>query len=242
MRRPYLNFLNLLFPPRCVVCGEVTPLGTTICTECMQNLPQRLLNADCCPICGKPVASCVCREQPFYFSRCVSAFFYEPDTHGLIECLKMQPQSPVAEQVAVLMAEAFSDSELMNSDPFDAITEVPMSDENIAQRGHNQAKALAEKLAARLNVTYLPSPMICDGKKRAQHTLDYHERFKNARKSYYLGVAAACAGRILLIDDVMTTGATLDRCAQLLRECGASDVCCLTAATTLRRSDVVGIS
>ncbi len=241
MQRPHLNrslLLDLVFPPRCAVCREVTPLHTALCPACMQRLPQVLLAAGRCPVCGKPVESCVCREgTPFYFSRSASAFLYEPDTHYLINCLKTQPQSPVAEQIADLMAKAFAASDLAGTGFFDAVTEVPMSAEAAAKRGHNQAKTLAQKLAARLKVAYLPSPLFCDEKKQAQHTLSYTQRFENVQKSYRRQAESACTGRILLVDDVMTTGATLDRCARLLLQCGAAEVCCLTAATTPRRGD-----
>lgn len=230
-------FLDLLFPPRCVVCCEVTPIGTAICSECMQRLPEKLLAANRCPTCGKPIESCVCREElPFYFSRSISAFFYEPETHELINCLKTQPQSPVAEQLVTIMAGAFGGCFPADIGDLDGVTEVPMSAEKMALRGHNQAKTLAEKLAVRLNIRYLPSPLVCGGEKQAQHTLSYSQRFENAQKSYRR-TERTCFGRILLIDDVMTTGATLDRCAQLLKQCGASEVYCLTAATTLRRGD-----
>ncbi|MEA5135536.1 MAG: double zinc ribbon domain-containing protein [Candidatus Fimivivens sp.] len=234
--------LDLFFPPRCAVCREVTPIGTALCPECMQFLPEKLFDSSRCLVCGKPVDSCVCRgDEPFYFSRSVSAFFYEHDTHYLINCLKTQPQSPALEQVAALMAEAITAFGFSGDNYFDAVTEVPMSAANIEKRGHNQAKTLAEKLATRLNISYMPSPLICDVKKQAQHTLTYTQRFENAQKSYQRQAGATCAGRILLIDDVMTTGATLDRCAQLLRQCGATEVCCLTACTTLRRGDLAAV-
>lgn len=241
LRLNWKSCLDLLFPPRCAVCREVTPIATVLCPGCMQDLPEMLYAANRCPVCGKPINSCVCREVPFYFSRSVSAFCYEPDTHYLINCLKTQPKSPASEQLAILMAEAFAAFGLSGGGHFDGVTEVPMSAENVEKRGHNQARTLAEKLAARLNIDYLPSPLICYGKKKAQHTLSYTQRFENAQKSYQRQAEAACSGRILLIDDVMTTGATLDRCAQLLRQCGATEVCCLTAATTLRRGDTPGL-
>ncbi|WMJ83663.1 ComF family protein [Oscillospiraceae bacterium LTW-04] len=238
LRLNWKSCLDLFFPPRCAVCREVTPIGTALCPECMQQLPEKLCAANRCPVCGKPVDSCVCREVPFYFSRGVSAFCYESDTHYLINCLKMQPHSPALEQAASLMAEAFVIFGLAEAGHFDAVTEVPMSAENIEKRGHNQARTLAEKLAIRLNIDYLPSPLICDAKKQAQHTLSFTQRFENAQKGYHRQTGATCFGRILLVDDVMTTGATLDRCAQLLRQCGATEVCCLTASTTLRRGDM----
>lgn len=230
--------LDLLFPPRCAVCREVAPVGTALCPECVQRLPQALHAAERCRVCGKPVESCVCREgQPFCFSRAEAAFFYEQDTHYLINCLKTEPQSVAVDQAADLMAGAFLASGLSCTGPFDAVTEVPMSAESEARRGHNQAKTLARRLAARLDIPYLPSPLHCDDRKQAQHTLSYTRRFENVRKSYRRRSGACCAGRILLIDDVMTTGATLNRCAQLLLQCGAGEICCLTAATTLRWGD-----
>ena len=243
MKIPHLNrllLLDLLFPPRCAVCHDITPIGTALCPVCMQRLPQTLLMASRCAICGKPVESCVSREGLlFCFAHSASAFLYEPDTHYLINRLKTEPQSPVADQIADLMAAALLASDFGHAGIFDAVTEVPMSAEAEVKRGHNQAKTLAQKLAVRLNTPYLPSPLCCDEKKQAQHTLSYIQRFENVQKSYRRQAGATCAGRVLLIDDVMTTGATLDRCAQLLLQCGAKEIFCLTAATTPRWGDMV---
>jgi predicted amidophosphoribosyltransferase len=71
----------------------------------------------------------------------------------------------------------------------------------------------------------------------SQHTLSAGRRAENARSSYAAAQNGTIFGRVLLVDDVMTTGATLDRCAALLRRCGAREVVCLTAATTLLRDE-----
>lgn len=230
--------LNLLFPPRCAVCREVTPIGTAICYLCMEELLRPLLSTGLCEVCGKQIESCVCREgMPFYFSRSAAAFLYLPNVHNLIHSLKTCPQSPAAEQIALLMAKAFTAAGMGDSSLFSAVTEVPMSAAAQAERGHNQAETLARKLAEMLNIPYLPSPLCCEEKKRAQHTLSYAQRFENVKTSYSRREGAACSGRILLIDDVTTTGATLDCCARLLLQCGADKVYCLTAATTPRWGD-----
>ena len=231
--------LNLLFPPRCCVCEEVTPVKTAICPECLQSLPKELLEQERCSVCGKPNGSCVCRERPFHFSYCTSAFCYDHNTHALIEKLKTLPDSLVAGQLAELMAEALTVNSPVDAYIFDAVTEVPMALTQIQKRGHNQAKTLAQKIAEKMKLSYIDSPIDCAEDKKTQHTLTYHERFVNAEHSYRLRPAAFCSGRILLVDDVMTTGATLDRCAALLLRCGANEVVCLTAATTLRWQDNV---
>lgn len=226
--------LDLLFPPRCFVCGEVIPIRTALCPECMQNLPEKLMEADCCSTCGKPIGSCVCNGRSFYFSHCISAFIYDKNTHQLFEVLKKQPNSYAAEQLSILMANAFLASTLAKESAFDAITEVPMSDSNLQKRGHNQAKALAELLAAKINIDYIQSPLLQTENRKTQHTLSLSERIENAQNSYKKRDMATVSGRILLVDDVMTTGSTLNRCAQLLLQCGAKEVCCITAATTPR--------
>ena len=229
--------LNLLFPPRCCVCEEVTPVKTAICPECLQSLPQELWGQERCAMCGKPNGSCVCREQHFHFSLCTSAFCYDHNTHALIEQLKTLPNSSVAGILAEMMAETLMKNYAADERIFDAVTEVPMTLTQIQKRGHNQAKTLAQKVAEKMHISYMVSPIDCAEDKKTQHTLAYHERFVNAQRSYRLRPAAFCSGRILLVDDVMTTGATLDRCAELLLRCGANEVVCLTAATTLRWQD-----
>lgn len=219
-----------LFPPRCLVCGEVVPRRAALCPDCREELPLWRIKEGFCPTCGKPPGSCVCENGPFAFSRCLSAAVYGPALRGAVDALKHDPASPVAGELAALMARVLRDS----GEPlaFDHVTEVPMSTAETARRGHNQAHTLAAAVALLLGLPHGENRLNRREDSAVQHELSAFERARNAKASYAARPGARLSGRVLLVDDVATTCATLNRCAALLRDCGADEVICLTAATT----------
>lgn len=100
------------------------------------------------------------------------------------------------------------------------------------KRGHNQSQILAQIISTQLNIPYLNSPLFRNKRSKVQHKLGVLARYKNARESYELVKGAHITGKVLLIDDVVTTGATLHCCSSLLLNCGAKEVVCATAAST----------
>ncbi|MEG1773771.1 MAG: double zinc ribbon domain-containing protein, partial [Oscillospiraceae bacterium] len=224
--------LELFFPPRCLVCGEVIERKRAVCDRCAAGLvPEPSLSL--CPICGKPPESCVCGGERFAFVRCVSAFAYGPRVAGLIESLKRDPGGPAVSFLAPRMADVLQTA--LPDAAFDRITWVPMPAAEQARRGHNQAESLARALVPLLGTPCCEPPLLRREQSAVQHELSRIERAKNARLSYMRTPGKAISGVVLLSDDVATTCSTLDRCAALLRECGACQVFCLTAATTLLR-------
>lgn len=227
--------LELLFPPRCAVCRDATPRGSAVCPSCMRHLAAEFALETTCAVCGKPAASCVCKSEPFSFSRCISAFAYGPRVSDAVALLKQQPDSPVAGQFALLMADALRRA--LPGARFDAVTEVPMPPDEVARRGHNQARTLALLISGILEISHRETPLVRHQTAVAQHTLSAGQRAEHARNSYGAAPNGTVLGRVLLVDDVITTGSTLDRCAALLKGCGAGEVVCLTAATALLHED-----
>ena len=206
---------DLLFPPRCPVCGQVVPVRQVFCPECRQHL----------------VDSRTKREAEWEdcgFSACVFAVNYGEETRHAIIRLKGIPDSHEARVFADMLCEAIASA--MPDRHFDAVVPVPMTKEKMKKRGHNQAETLARAVAGRLSIPCRADVLLRHEGMAIQHTLGREERRENALAAYDAVPGASIGGDILLIDDVMTTGATADRCAHLLRSLGARDVVAATAA------------
>lgn len=205
--------MTALYPDHCLFCDSVVEPEVVCCKRCLDELPflpgWRLQTAG---------------QQPFGF---VSApFVYRDGVRRAIVQFKFHGKTAAAEFFAPYMLEA-----LEGYTP-DWVVPVPMPPERQAQRGYNQAELLARPIAQSLGAEYQPRVLLRTGSV-AQHELSARLRQLEARQSFALAEVADPAGkRILLVDDICTTGSTLRRCAWLLRDAGAAEVCCVAAAAT----------
>jgi competence protein ComFC len=219
--------LDLLYPPRCVLCGHG---GDFICASCREKLPRAAGSR--CDACWLPgVDYCYkCAERPLALERLRSAFRYEDDVKRLIHAIKFRHQSCLAEPLAIEMEPLLS-----QADP-DAglLVPVPMLGWRQRQRGFNQAQLLAKRLGAMsgLPVVEALSRRHNNGTQVGSPTAA--ERWRRVEGAFAVRQPGAIAGeRIILIDDVATTGATLDACARALLDAGALAV----SAVTFGRED-----
>ncbi|PWM26002.1 MAG: hypothetical protein DBX44_01160 [Oscillospiraceae bacterium] len=224
MIRPGL-LVSLLFPPRCPVCGTVIPPKAGLCEDCRLSLSRELKPLPLCPHCGKPKPACVCQLLPAKgIDGCLSAFIYREPTRRLFERFK-QGDEPIARQLAAMMLSRWREGSFPTPD---AVIGVPPRPEKF-----DHVRLLSLPISRALNIDLLDGLIFRQQNSRVQHTLSARERWENARISYALRPGSTAPKRILLIDDIMTTGATLSSCAHLLREAGADEIYGLTAATTL---------
>jgi ComF family protein len=208
---------DLLFPPKCPFCGRV---GDQVgpCAACRKILPWTQGDD---------------REQMLPgVLRCASPLFYEGAARDGILRLKFQGAAGAAESLGELLADAAAER---FSGAFDVVTWVPVSRRRLRRRGYDQARLLAEAACRRWGVR--PERLVRKlGDNPPQSGI---AGGPSARRANVLGLYAAepaCAGRrVLLIDDVVTTGATLQECARALRDAGAADVLALTLARTPRQ-------
>lgn len=226
--------LDIIFPPRCPVCGEVVAIGAGVCADCSGRLYHALHKLSLCDICGKTEESCICNEKELIFERCVSAFCYDEAASPMMIELKNRLMPDVTEKVALLMKKALTESGI-TANEIDCITEVPMSEERIAAGRVNCSREMALVLSRMLGIPHREPPFIQNDDYRPQHSLSSAERAENADRGYSPLKGGRIDKTVLLIDDIMTTGSTLRRCSELLIECGADRVICLTAATTLKK-------
>ena len=225
--------LDILFPPRCPICHEVTEIGSGICDDCAELIYRRLREQERCSVCGKPIDSCVC-EGDMVFERCVSAFCYDDETSQMIIELKNHRLPDVALKIARMMRKALKEAGI-TAKRIDCVTEIPMSEERIAKGRVNFSRELALILSEMLKIEHREPPFVQNESYLPQHSLNFKERAENANSGYSAKEDGKIGGTVLLIDDIVTTGATLKRCSELLIECGAEKVICLTAATTPKK-------
>jgi len=206
--------LDLLFPPKCPFCGRILGDGADpICADCRQILPRT-------------------REgESFkvdFMTKVVSPLYYEKQVRESFLRYKFHGVSSYSTVYAQLMAETIA-RELDNG--YDLITWVPLSRKRLRKRGYDQARLLAEKVAFLLTKDVKPVLKKDRDTKAQSSLLTAQERRGNVSGCYSLMDSAAIQGkRILLIDDILTTGSTLSECARVLLLGGADAVCGATFA------------
>ncbi len=209
------KLLDLLFPPKCVFCGKLLPTGARhLCPRCQKELPWLTEGA--------------AEQKGEFFSLCVSPLRYEDKVRDSIRRYKFQGRRGYHKAYGLLVAQCVRDH-LAGS--YDLITWVPLSDKRKRERGYDQAFLLAS--AAALELGEVAVETLRKGRDTAaQSGLEGEaERRANVLGAYTPVDAELVEGRrVLLIDDVVTTGSTLSECARMLRSMGAADVVCATLA------------
>lgn len=232
------NLIRLLLDPLCPGCRRplVRPLDRTVCDSCWDDV--KLLVAPLCDQCGDqlpkaPPTAGLCRRctrRTPAFSVARSAGAYEGSLRELVHAFKFEGRRQLAEPLARLMCRRG----LQVLEGADAVVPVPLHPVRLLRRGFNQADDLAREVG-------LPVWRLLRRRRHGppQASLPAPRRRANLRRAYTLSLRCALpeslrrsfAGKtVVLIDDVMTTGATLDACARMLLENGVRDVRALTVA------------
>lgn len=226
------DLLDLIFPPRCVGCGAI---GSRFCPRCAQNvLPTPF---PVCPRCGRPQRSVdrlcnLCRQESGPALRLVRAAALHTDPlRPAIHALKYEDQPELASLlarylIAVCIQPPFAD--LMPS--IDAAVPVPLHKSRLAVRGYNQSALLAQGLAGHFGLPVAEGWLVRARETRTQVGLTALERRQNVADAF-LATKDVQGKRLLLVDDVFTTGSTLTACAAALRAAGAVDVVAVALAT-----------
>lgn len=206
--------LDLLFPPKCAFCARVIqPGGNGICMDCWERLPR---------------TGAQCRKKGDYFTMCVSPLYYEGKVRESLLRYKFRNAQSCAEAYALLVAECIQ-REFPSG--FDLLSWVPVSRQRLRQRGYDQAYLLAEGVGRLLGCR----PVHLLEKVRnapAQSGMGSAEKRRANISGAYRVTAAENLEeqRILLLDDIVTTGATFSECAKTLLRAGARQVLCAAVA------------
>ncbi len=223
------RLLTALFPNICYLCGDVLPPEESLCRDCRQQAPYVL--PPVCDWCGRGEDRCSCGGRHRCFDRCVSPFYYEGRAEGGIFRLKERGYVPVVRGLAAEMREMVRRE--YGGIGFHMVTGVPLYSRDKRRRGFDHAHLLAQELAAQLKIPYIPLLKKLYAT-RPQKELSALERSGNLLGAFDVLDPALLPGRtVLLVDDVITTGSTLDECAKMLKIFGAQEVYAVTAAASV---------
>lgn len=209
-------FLDLLFPTRCVFCRRfLAPGRVRICSVCEDTLPKTREGG---------------RRRGDFFSECVSSLYYQGNVKEAIHRYKFNGVQAYADVFGELLASCIYED--LESE-YDILSWVPLDPRRKRSRGYDQTELMVRAAGRHLCRTPVSVLKKRRGIKPQSKTGDPAARKANIAGSYTVIDPAAVAGkRILLVDDIVTTGATLSECAKTLLLAGAEDVCCATLATT----------
>jgi ComF family protein len=216
LRKRLGKLLGGLWPGHCLVCGEPCP-AEGLCPACRQTLPW---NRSACLRCGLPLPLAAtacghCQRRPPPLTVAHAAFRYEPPLDRLLPRLKFHQDLAAGRLLGGLMAEALSDAERP-----DVLIPLPLHNNRLRSRGFDQTLELAKPLARTLRIPLLDDVLIRIRETAPQSRLDAPARRRNLRRAFAVNPHIALPAHVVLVDDVMTTGATLHAAANVLLHAG----------------------
>lgn len=213
----FKKLLSFIFPNKCQYCKEIVPFGTLICNKCLNDTKPQKIITNIEMENGQEVVV-------------VSPFFYENKIKKAICDFKFNSKIMFSEHLGKCLAEAIKEN--YNIEHIDFITSVPLSKKSKKIRGYNQAEILARYVAKGLNLPYYET-LIKIKENKTQHSLGQKERKENVKGVYDVIDSQRILGKqIILCDDIVTTGSTLNECSKMLFLAGAKKVCGITVAKT----------
>lgn len=218
--------VDSFFPRRCVGCGRV---GGFLCPECLRKLPRLL--PPLCPGCGRPQASGIvcpdCRQRQTEIDGIRSLFRFDEVIRKAIHQLKYRNLKAISPRLAELLADSLRSNPL----PGEALVCVPLHPRRLRERGYNQSSLLAGELGRRIDLPMIEDCLIRVKQAQPQvRAVDVEERRRNVADAFVCRDEKVEGKQIILIDDVCTSGATLESCAAALKSKGATSVWGLTLA------------
>jgi ComF family protein len=238
---------DVIFPPRCITCGVILeehgPLP--FCPQCTAGI--RYIHSPLCPRCGIPFTTpekedhfcgeCLVTQRPFALARAVG--LYEETLLTAVHLFKYRGRIGIGKVLGGIMAD-FAGG-IWDMKVFSVIIPVPLHRKRLRERGFNQAVILARKISKRFA---LPLDFLTLRRQlftAPQVGLGREERSVNVRGAFTVRKPERTAGkRVLLVDDVYTTGSTLLECTRTLLDAGADSVAILTLARAFRDHDLSG--
>ncbi len=214
--------IDFVYPPLCLLCDQLLqPDEKLVCTLCFAHLPLRV---------DSDVPADVCRlrlNHPPHFERCLALYDYGPAVQKLIHFFKYQG----GRALALPFGQALGGSLSASCAAVDALMPVPLHRSRLRDRGYNQSELLAREAGLCSGVPVWSDVLVRRKTTRSQARMNRQQRLQNLRDAFRVTQPERVAGcRIALVDDVLTTGHTLDECARVLLDAGAAAVITLTIA------------
>jgi ComF family protein len=236
--------VSVIFPAGCRICEKLLADARRIpvCEECLSSFER--VSELACEICGRPLPGLTrkegeqqlcpaCHDKTYAFDRARSLAIYQGPLVQAILLLKFEQIEPLGEWFAERLAElARSGGVTLQAD---VVVPVPLHRERERERGYNQAALISKPLAKRLRLPHKAVLLMRTRARPDKRILSLEERWESVRGAFATRPGSQVDNlRVLLIDDVLTTGATLDACARALLDAGAKSVVGLTVARAVQ--------
>ncbi|MGM9550854.1 MAG: ComF family protein [Clostridia bacterium] len=235
MKKFLSRIYDVFFPHRCSFCDEILPYDNQrfICDKCIKTIDY--ITGPTCLKCGSPreeysLPVCLnCRKYRYSFAGSFTPLKYKDKTRKALLRMKFRNKTHFAYSFAYLICNNIVTKDYPD---FDFITYIPLSRERFNERGYNQAEIIAFECGKILNVPVISTLTRKDGTPN-QHDLPLKERHRNAKNSFF-PKDMKLNGTALLIDDIYTTGSTMDYCSSLLLKMGCDKVYIACLALTVK--------
>jgi len=225
------GILDLIYPPVCQLCNGPQPAGKndSFCEACLKQL--NLLMGEQCRRCAarfprvnpSSIDCHICHDEDYAFSQALAWGHYDSALRNIVLRIKEQRSESLAHHIGLHFARQFQQE--LNAWPIDAILPVPLHWTRRLWRGYNQAEVLARAIAKHPHKPYRSHWLWRRLQTPLQASVTPTQRRKNLRQAMTARLPKRCQGQhVLLVDDVMTTGATADACARALLAAGAGSV------------------
>jgi len=234
-----VNITNLFYPTSCMICGiKTSPPDQNLCQNCLKKIKKRVLPF--CIKCGKELPgdpelqdSCSdCKRLNPYYDRAVSVFHYDEDLKKLVHNFKYKKIVSLAKEFVELTVD-FMNRHNIGRD-IDLVLSIPMHPAKLLRREINPSHILAKLTAKRLGIRYSDKVLKKTKNTVPQTKLKRHERITNVKGSFSIEknrILELKRKNILLVDDLFTTGSTVNECSMILKETGSA---CIEVVTLAR--------
>lgn len=221
------RFLSILYPRHCPICHEIVrPKGALICPGCAARV--HYVGDAACSKCGKPIADAAieycfdCNEQKHHFIRGYALAVYDEKMRESIRRFKNGGRMEYADWYAAEIWERYGQE--LSAIRADALVPVPLHYRKEADRGYNQATLIAQRLGRNLGLPVLTHAIERNRYTAAQKYLGRQARRHNLESGFRPGRQLVTDKKLILVDDIYTTGATADSCSEVLLAAGAKGV------------------
>lgn len=238
--------INFFYPPRCAACADRLPLESArrVCAGCLAAVER--LHGPLCTVCGVPVEpgrdgnqggwcrGCSASPPAFTQARAITRYRADDENHAPVPAMIRRHKYGRDQSLTHALAECVGEPIPLAENDYDLVVPVPLHRTRLRWRGFNQAALLGVAIARRIGRPLDTGSLIRARATSSQTAKDRQARHRNVHNAFRVRRPARIANRrILLIDDVMTTGATVDECARALLAAGARRVDVLTLARVL---------
>lgn len=213
-------FISTIYPKKCICCGEIIDEDKYLCEFCDKNI-ERINLDNFCFECGYEKNECVCKYNVYRFNGVISIFKNIEYAKKAYYSYKFGRKQHYAKFFAKKISDAIN--KYYKEISFDCICYVP----SYKKYQYNHSRYIAEEISKETNIPFIDDLLVCVKKVKKQHKSTIKERLNNVEGKYFAGkhLDGKC---VLLIDDIKTTGATLDECTRMLLFAGADSVYCAT--------------